>query len=137
MVLPDTRSVVVERDLAFPVEQVWEALTRPDLMKDWLMPNDFRPEVGHAFTFAAEWGDVKCLVTVVEPMRRLAYCWSAFDVETVVTWTLMPTDTGTRLRMEQSGFQVDQKHAIGGAKGGWRRFLDSLERSLAEEGAAE
>ncbi len=133
----DRRSVVVERELAFPVAQVWEALTQPELIKDWLMPNDFRPEVDHAFSFSAEWGDVDCRVTVVEPMRRLSYSWSAFDVDTVVTWTLTPTAKGTHLRMDQTGFREDQKQAIGGAKGGWRRFLDNLERTLAKEGARE
>lgn len=129
--------MIVERGLAFPVAQVWEALTRSDLIEDWLMPNDFRPEVGHVFRFSAAWGDVDCRVTVVEPMRRLAYTWTAFDVDTVVTWTLTATEKGTRLRMEQAGFRADHKDAIGGAKGGWRRFLDDLERTLAKEGAWE
>ncbi len=133
----DRRSVVVERDLAFPVAQVWEALTQPELIKDWLMPNDFRPEVDHAFSFSAEWGEVECRVTVVEPMRRLAYTWAAFDVDTIVTWTLTPSDVGTLLRMEQAGFRADQKQAIGGATGGWRRFLDNLERTLAKGGGRE
>jgi hypothetical protein len=30
--------------------------------------------------------------------------------------------------MEQSGFRPDQKQAFGGAKLGWQKFLESLER---------
>jgi uncharacterized protein YndB with AHSA1/START domain len=37
------RSVLrVEEFLACPKERVWRALTDPDLIARWLMPNDFR-----------------------------------------------------------------------------------------------
>ena len=38
----------------------------------------------------------------------LAYTWAAFGLESVVTWTLTPTGTGTHCRMEQSGFRQNQ-----------------------------
>jgi uncharacterized protein YndB with AHSA1/START domain len=34
-----------------PVERVWAALTSSDALAVWLMPNDFKPVVGHRFTF--------------------------------------------------------------------------------------
>jgi uncharacterized protein YndB with AHSA1/START domain len=34
-----------------PREQVWAALVDPKALGLWLMPNDFEPRVGHAFTF--------------------------------------------------------------------------------------
>ena len=49
-------------------------------------------------------------------------------LESVVTWTLTPTQTGTLLRMEQSGFRPDQQQAFQGAKYGWQKFFASLER---------
>jgi len=52
----------------------------------------------------------------------------------VVTFTLTPTASGTRLRMEQSGFRPDQKQAFGGAHAGWKTFLDKLETLLSKEG---
>jgi len=39
----------------------------------------------------------------VEPNKALSYTWAAYGVESVVTWTLTRTSTGTHLRMEQSG----------------------------------
>ena len=52
-------------------------------------------------------------------------------LESVVTWTLTPTSTGTRLRMEQSGFRPDQQQAYRGAQAGWPRMFAALEQLLA------
>ncbi len=75
------------------------------------MRNDFRPEPDHRFTPHADWGAVDCRVLEVAPHRALAYTRAACGLETVVTWTLAPTGTGTRLRMEQTGFRTDQEQA--------------------------
>ncbi len=127
----ETRSVVVERDLAFPPEKVWRALTQPHLIEAWLMKSDFAAVVGHGFKFTADWGSVDCRVTAVEPNRTLSYTWAAYGLESVVTWTLTPTSAGTRLRMEQAGFRTDQEQAYRGAQTGWPRFFSSLEQVLA------
>jgi uncharacterized protein YndB with AHSA1/START domain len=128
---PATRSVVVERQLAHPPEKVWRALTQPALIADWLMQNDFQPQEGHAFTLRADWGSVACKVLEVQPHRSLAYSWSAFGLESVVTWTLTPSASGTHLRMEQSGFPADRPQFYQGAEAGWPGFLDGLEKVLA------
>ena len=125
------RSVVVERDIPHPPEKIWRALTQPHLIAEWLMKSDFKPTVGHDFKFSADWGSVECRVTTVEPNKTLSYTWGAYGLESVVTWTLTPTSTGTHLRMEQVGFRPDQQQAYGGAKAGWPRFLASLEQVLA------
>lgn len=96
----EVRRVIVERDFVHPPERVWRALTQPELLADWLMRSDFRAEPDHPFRFYAEWGEIDCKVLEVRPMHSLSYTWSAFDVETVVTFTLLPTASGTRLRME-------------------------------------
>jgi uncharacterized protein YndB with AHSA1/START domain len=132
----ETRSVVVERELPFPPEKIWRALTQPHLIEEWLMKNDFDPVVGHRFNLRRNPKPdlnivVDCQVLIVEPNKTLSYTWSAFDLEGVVTWTLTPTSTGTHLRMEQSGFRPDQRQAYGGARGGWQKFLANLEQVLA------
>ena len=127
----ETLSVVVEREIPHPPEKIWRALTQPHLIQDWLMNNDFRPVVGHHFNFRADWGAVDCQVLAVEPNKTLSYTWAAYDLKSVVTWTLTPTSAGTHLRMEQSGFRPDQRQAYQGAKGGWRRFFAALEQVLA------
>ena len=127
----ETRSVIVEREIPFPLEKIWRALTQPHLIEEWLMKTDFKPVVGHRFDFRADWGSVDCQVLTIEPNKTLSYTWAAYGLESVVTWTLTPTSTGTHLRMEQSGFRPDQKQAFGGAKAGWSQFLAKLDEVLA------
>jgi uncharacterized protein YndB with AHSA1/START domain len=127
----ETLAVVVERDIPFPPEKLWRALTQPHLIEEWLMKNDFAPLVDHRFNLRADWGSVDCQVLVVEPNKTLAYSWAAYGLESIVTWTLTPTSTGTLLRMEQSGFHPDQKQAYQGAKFGWQKFFGNLEQVLA------
>src|ERR1044071_799250 len=129
----ETRSVVIEREFAFPPEKIWRALTQPHLIEEWLMKNDFKPIVGHRFNLQRTPKPdvniaVACQVQIVEPNNTLSYTWSAYGLESMVTWTLTPTSTGTLLRMEQSGFRSDQKQAYGGAKVGWQQFLANLEQ---------
>jgi uncharacterized protein YndB with AHSA1/START domain len=126
-----TRAVVVERDIAHPPEKIWRALTQPHLIEEWLMKSDFQPVVGHSFNLTAGWGSIACQVRALEPNKTLAYSWDAMGLESVVTWTLTPTETGTRLRMEQVGFKPDQEQAYRGATAGWPRFFEGLEKVLA------
>ena len=127
----ETLCVIVEREIPFPPEKIWRALTQPHLIEEWLMKNDFKPVVGQGFNFRAEWGAVDCQVLAVEPHKTLSYTWAAYGLESVVTWTLTPTSMGTHLRMEQSGFRPDQQQAYQGAKYGWQQFFANLEKVLA------
>jgi uncharacterized protein YndB with AHSA1/START domain len=136
----ETRTVVVEREMPHPPEKLWRALTQPHLIEEWLMKNDFRPHVGHKFNLRGEWGGVlDCEVLEVEPNRTLSYTWNfehedaAYNLKSVVVFTLTPTPRGTRLRMEQSGFRPDQKQAFGGAHAGWKEFFGRLDALLAKE----
>jgi uncharacterized protein YndB with AHSA1/START domain len=71
-------------------------------------------------------------VLEVEPNKTLSYTWATMGLESVVTWTLSPTSTGTHLRMEQIGFRPDQQQAYQGAKFGWQKFFANLEAVLAK-----
>ena len=136
----EARSVIVERDFPHPPEKLWRALTQPHLIAEWLMQNDFAPIVGHAFKLRGDWGGVlDCEVLEVAPNESLSYTWNfanddpAFDLRSVVTFTLTPAGAGTHLRMEQAGFRPEQKQASGGARFGWQKFLENLEQLLARD----
>lgn len=64
-----TLSAVLEREIPYPPEKVWRALTQPRLIEEWLMKNDFKPEVGHCFNLRADWGAVSCRVLAAEPNK--------------------------------------------------------------------
>ena len=135
----DTLSVVIERDIPFPAEKIWRALTQPHLIEEWLMKNDFKPVVGHSFNLRGEWGGVlDCEVLAVEPNKSLSYTWNhahedpAYNLQSVVTFTLTPTSSGTHLRVEQAGFAPTQRQAYGGARAGWQNMFAKLEEVLAK-----
>ena len=128
----ETLSVVVEREIPFPPEKIWRALTQPHLIEEWLMKNDFKPVVDQRFNLRGDWGAVDCKVLEVEPNKTLSYTWEAIGLESVVTWTLTPTSAGTHLRMEQSGFRPDQQQFYQGAKYGWQKMIAALEGVAAK-----
>lgn len=98
-------------------ERVWECLTDAELLGQWLMPNDFKAEIGHQFTFRALPrprfgfdGRIYCKVVAIEPYKRLAYSWRGGEGEKVtldslVTWTLTSQNGGTLLTLEHTGFK--------------------------------
>ena len=131
-----TRSLVIEREMPYPPEKIWRALTEGPLIKEWLMDNDFQPVVGHGFSFRStpvpNWnGVIDSEVLVVEPNKKLSYSWGTMGMESVVVWTLVATTNGTLLRMEQSGFGSDQDAAYKGATYGWNKFIGNMERLVA------
>jgi uncharacterized protein YndB with AHSA1/START domain len=120
-----TESLAFEFDLKHSPQKVWRALTDPELLGEWLLPvAGIALAPGTAFTFRTQpypgWdGTVSCRLLEIEPQRKLSYTWSVPGLDTVVTFTLTPTATGTRLSLVQSGFKPDQKQAFGGARYGW------------------
>jgi uncharacterized protein YndB with AHSA1/START domain len=133
-----TESISFELDLRHPPEKVWRALTDPALLSEWLLPvAKLQLEPGAEFTFQAPpkpgWdGAVDCRFVEIEPLRKLSYSWVVgFGLNTVVTFALEPTASGTRLSIVQSGFTADQKQNFGGARYGWRMMGGRLEDVLA------
>ncbi len=74
------------------------------------MNNDFQPVVGRRFYWN---GVLDSDVVVLHPQKTLSYSWNALGLESVVVWTLTATQSGTLLRMEQSGFGDDQMPTSG------------------------
>lgn len=134
-----TDAISFELDLPHAPEKVWRALTDPALLTQWLLPVvGFKLESGAAFTFKTQpfagWdGTVSCRVLEIEAHRKLSYRWVVGDMalDTVVTFTLTPTESGSRLCLVQSGFKPDQKQNFGGARYGWKMMGGKLVDLLA------
>ena len=133
-----SESISFEFDLQHSPEKVWRALTDPALVAEWLLPViGLELEPGASFTFKTQpypgWdGTVNCRILEIEPQRKLSYTWAVPFLDTVVTFTLTPTASGTRLYVVQSGFKPDQRREFGGARYGWKmmggKLLNLLER---------
>jgi uncharacterized protein YndB with AHSA1/START domain len=123
-----------------PPETVWEYLTKPELMEQWLMPNDFQPIVGFDFHF---WeppipgldfdGIFYCKVLAVVPGKKLSYSWKSgpgegkITLESVVEWILQPRDNGTDVYLEHSGFtKKENLDFFLGLKHGWLEKVQNI-----------
>lgn len=125
------RNVIIERIYPFSPEELWDALTNPEALAEWMMETDFQPYVGHHFTFRTAPapgfdGIVYCEVLTVDKPRKLAYTWrGGYMNPTVVTWLLQPVAEGTKLRLEHTGFDGLASIAVSFILGyGWRTMLN-------------
>jgi uncharacterized protein YndB with AHSA1/START domain len=142
----DLTTIRVDEFLPHPPAKVWRALTDPGLMARWLMPGDFKLEVGHRFTLrtgampAVRFGGVvHCEVLAFEPERMLRISWvdrgAGNGLDSTVTWRLVPEGRGTRLFVEHDGFDPDNPYQQLGRRimgdQGWRTTARRLGGLLA------
>src|SRR5215470_15330973 len=133
------RDIVLEVTYEAAPEFVWRALTEPDLLREWLMENNFRPEIGARCEFRMPPGPgfsglVHCEVVEVEPCRRLVYTWDGGGAwgKTTIVWTLEPSGSGTRLRLEHRGFRGFRPFLLSLMMGsGWQKKLTTAVREIS------
>ncbi|MBA2116272.1 SRPBCC family protein [Bremerella alba] len=127
-----TETLLFVFDLKHPPEKVWRALTDPELLAQWLLPVvDLRPVPGQAFIFKAPpqpgWdGMVHCRLLEAELHQKISYTWTVGEMDTVVTFTLSQTESGTHVTLMHAGFKPDQKKNFGGARYGWQLMGEKL-----------
>ena len=134
-----TKSIRREVVLPHTPDEVWIGLTTPEAIAEWLMPNDFKAEVGHKFRLQVDGnflfsGINECEVLEVDPPHRLVYSWVIVPKDDdkprhepmTLTWTLEPVQDGTKLVLVQSG--VENIHWLYRfmMSGGWGRYIGSL-----------
>lgn len=126
-----------------PVEDVWDYLTKPELIAQWLMENDFKPVVGHEFKFKTRPlpqfnfdGIAYCKVLEVVPLQKLSYTWKGgpgngeTNLDSVVVWTLTPTANGTELHLEHSGFVDENTTIFAAMDAGWGKNIAKIEELI-------
>ena len=122
-----------------PPEQVWEYLTRADLISQWLMKNDFQLIMGHQFQFQTGPipaldldGIFHCRVLEIVPFRKLAYSWKGgpgngvFTLDTVVEWSLQKHGNGTKLLLKQWGFKEANFSIFTAMTDGWQKNVQKM-----------
>jgi len=109
---------IIQHQLFYPhpAELVWDYLTKPELLAQWLMPSEFQPTVGYEFQFRGNPkpdlnfdGVFYCKVLEVIPPKKLSYTWqfgpgNGVLHNSVVNWTLTPKEDGTELLLVHNGF---------------------------------
>lgn len=128
-----TKSIKHQFFFPHPQETVWEYLTKPELMEQWLMKNDFQPIVGLDFQFRTNPipsldfdGIFYCKVLEIVPFKKLSYSWKSgpgegkITLDSIVVWKLQPTDKGTELILDHSGFSKKENlNFFNGLSAGW------------------
>ncbi len=114
---------------------VWEYLTKPELLEQWLMKSDFQPIVGHKFKFIGNCNDdgkaaALCEVMEIKPYTRVSYSWQTNSLtdnkpfNSKVVWTLIPNDKGTELRLVHDGFTMLED--VVAHNDGWTRIGNKM-----------
>jgi uncharacterized protein YndB with AHSA1/START domain len=123
------RDLRLEQTYQYPPSVVWQAVTDPAALGQWLMPVfDFAPEVGREFTFRVKpqpgWdGIVQCKVLEIEPESLLRFSWQGGALATEVKFTLEPVPAGTRFVLEHNGFDGLRAVIISTfLRGGWGKM---------------
>lgn len=139
-----TKTIKHQFSYDHPVETVWEYLTKPELLAQWLMKNDFQPIVGLDFQFRTNPipsldfdGICYCKVLAVVPFKKLTYSWKCgpgngeISLDSIVEWTLQPTEKGTDLFLEHSGFAKQENLAFyNGFLHGWVEKFNNIVKLL-------
>jgi uncharacterized protein YndB with AHSA1/START domain len=135
--------VTLEVIYPYPPERVWRALTDPQRLAEWLLPNNFIPRLGHRFQFLKPPAGndreiIQCEVIDCQPPSRLAYTWRgpADPAPSLVTWTLEAVPAGTRLRLTHTRAEeaAGASHEAGAPRAdAWEHPLVALLRVLRNE----
>ena len=120
-----------ERELAFPVDTVWRAITEPDLLASWFPGFAFEAERGGRYTihFGGDCegpADVEGTVVEYGPPDVLQ-CGT-------IRWELEAAGAGCRLTFSdvlQGQDGRSQTEIANAVLGGWHRYLDLFEQSLS------
>lgn len=106
------KSIKFTKTYDHSINNVWEALTNAEALSTWLMPCNFKAELGYEFEFRTEAkmgfdGITKCKVLTLEKPHELSFTWSGGGLNnTIVTFKLESTIASkTKLEFEHSGFE--------------------------------
>jgi uncharacterized protein YndB with AHSA1/START domain len=132
---------VITREYPYPIQEVWAAVTDPELVAQWTTtgqggrPDGFVPIAGTQFRFLARptigWaGIVYCEVISVDAPHAMHYTWKGEQEShefSDVRYLLEETSGGTRFTWSHTGFTGVQGFAMS-------RLLGSVRRKMLTDG---
>jgi uncharacterized protein YndB with AHSA1/START domain len=120
-------------------EEIWEYLTKAELIEKWLMPNDFVLKMGREFKFTTNPipslgldGNFYCKILEIVPLKKLVYSWKAgpnkqeITLDTIVQWTLEQKENRTELSLLHSGFKKENDSILTAMFDGWDKNIQKM-----------
>lgn len=109
---PDGGRVRFERHLAFPIEEVWAAITEPERLGDWWPPMaaEITVDLREGGSIVFDWPDLdfptmEFEITRLDPPKLLEHKHTSPG--SWMRWELEPTNEGTRLLATYSVPDID------------------------------
>ena len=125
--------------------KVWEALTKPELVKKYMMGADVKSawKVGSPLVYTGEYKgkqfEEKGVIQKIEPGKVLqATHFSTTSGKedkaenyAVVTWELKPQNGGTVVAVSQDGIETEK--GLQGSQANWKGVLEGLRKTVEGE----
>lgn len=130
----DTAVIRFERHLRHPIAKVWEAITEPGTIEQWLAPAEVDPRPGGRFRLAFTNTDsvVDSTISELEPPRLLGYRWVSNGQDRgAVRWELTETDGGSGTRLVLTHAYPGRDEGVVEFRAGWQTHLSLLAGALA------
>lgn len=143
--MSENRTAKTSIILHAPAAKVWEALTRPELIKQYLFGTEVTTnwQAGSPITYRGVWEgkpyeDKGQILEIVPEKRLVSTYWSAFsglpdqpENYQMVSYELTPVEGGTRLTITQdnNASEDDVEHA----EGNWNMVLEGLKKVVETE----
>ncbi|HWC57652.1 MAG TPA: SRPBCC domain-containing protein [Candidatus Paceibacterota bacterium] len=138
----DTLTATATISIKAPAEKIWEALTTPELVKQWMFGTTVASnwQKGGDITYSGVWEDKpyedKGTILNVIPGRLLetSYWSASFGPDTpenrkMVTYAIKPESNGALVTITQGGNKDETERAT--HEGNWRMVLEKL-KTLVE-----
>jgi uncharacterized protein YndB with AHSA1/START domain len=145
---------VIEKsiELNAPVSRVWQALTDHRQFGEWFRVHldapfqPGQPSTGHITHPGYEHVRWEAVIQKLEPEHTFSFTWHPYAIDpavdyshetpTLVEFTLSPTNTGTLLRVTESGFEnipaPRRSEAFLKNSGGWAAQIHNIEAYVAQ-----
>lgn len=137
--------IIVEETFNLPVKRIWDAITKPDEMRQWFFNNipSFEPKVGFEtnFNVQSESRSFHHLWKIIEviPSKKIKYSWSYESIkgEGFVAFELFTINQQTLLRLTNEGLesfpQDIPEFSRESCKAGWNYFIKERLKTYLEK----